>query len=69
MAIALFTLNYFMKKMLLVATAVGGGIAGLILYAQKKNRGNKVVDAAKDAYRTMNDGIGRIERPAHHAMG
>lgn len=56
--------------MLLTATAVGAAIAGLILYYQRKNKpSNKVLGAAKDAYQTMNEGIGQLERPAHHAMG
>ena len=59
-----------MKSMLLTATAVGAAIAGLILYYQRKNKpSNKVLGAAKDAYQTMNEGIGQLERPAHHAMG
>lgn len=59
-----------MKSMLLTATVVGAAITGLILYYQKKNKpANRIEDAAKDAYQTMNEGIGGIERPAHHAMG
>lgn len=59
-----------MKKMLLSATAVGAAIAGLILYYQRKNNNrNSITDAAKNAYQIMNDGLGKIERPAHHAMG
>ena len=56
--------------MLLTATAVAAALAGLILYCQKKNKtGNRIEDAAKDAYQTMNEGIGRVERPMQHAMG
>lgn len=52
-----------MKKILIAATAVGASIAGLILYNRKKNSGPKQVeDAAKDAYKTMNDGLGKVER-------
>lgn len=59
-----------MKTMLVTATAVGAAIAGLILYAQKKNKPeNKVLDAGKNGYQLMNDGNGKLERPAHHAMG
>lgn len=59
-----------MKSILITATAVGAAIAGLILYYQRKNRpANRVLDAAEDAYHTMNEGIGRVERPAQHAMG
>ncbi len=56
--------------MLLAATVVGATIAGLVLYFQRKNKpSNQVLDAAKDAYHTMNNGIGQLERPAYHAMG
>ena len=59
-----------MKSMLIAAATVGTTIAALILYFERKNRNsNRVLDAAKDAYRTMNKGIGKVERPAHHAMG
>jgi hypothetical protein len=59
-----------MKSMLLTATAVGAAIAGLILYYQRKNKpSNRMLGAARDAYSTMNNGIGQLERPAHHAMG
>lgn len=60
-----------MKKILIAATAVGAAIAGIILYNRNKNNeGTKrIEDAAKDAYNTMNDGIGKIERGAMHSMG
>lgn len=60
-----------MKKILIAATAVGAAIAGIILYnGRKRNTGVKQVDnAAKDAYDTMNNGIGKIERSAMHSMG
>ena len=59
-----------MKKMLLSVTAVGAAIAGLIVYYQRRNKtSNRIAGAAKDAYQIMNEGIGRVERPAHHAMG
>jgi hypothetical protein len=59
-----------MKKILIAATAVGATIAGLILYNRRRNSApNRIKDAAKDAYRTMNDGIGKIERNAMHSMG
>jgi hypothetical protein len=59
-----------MKSMLLTATAVGAAIAGLILYYQRKNKpSNRMLGAAGDAYSTLNNGIGQLERPAHHAMG
>ncbi|RYZ30345.1 MAG: hypothetical protein EOO10_03160 [Chitinophagaceae bacterium] len=59
-----------MKNMLLTAAALGAAIAGLVLYYQKKNKPqNRIEDAAKDAYQTMNEGIGSIERPMQHAMG
>lgn len=54
-----------MKKILIAATAVGATIAGIILYSRKRNSGTKEVkDAAKNAYNTMNDGIGKVERGA-----
>ena len=59
-----------MKKILIAATAVGATIAGLILYKRKRNGASgRIEDAAKDAYRTMNDGIGKVERTASHSMG
>ncbi|HTM90979.1 MAG TPA: hypothetical protein VL095_01070 [Flavisolibacter sp.] len=59
-----------MKKILIAATAVGATIAGLILYSRKRNSAPKQIeDAAKDAYRTMNEGIGKLERNAMHSMG
>ena len=55
--------------MLLTATAVGVVIAGLILYFERKNKPqNRIKDAAKDAYQTMNKGIGSVERPMQHTM-
>lgn len=59
-----------MKKILLAATAVGATIAGIILYNRRRNNGSKQIEnAAKDAYDTMNNGIGKIERNAMHSMG
>lgn len=59
-----------MKKILIAATAVGAAIAGIILYNRKRNTGtNRVENAAKDAYDTMNSGIGKIERNTMHSMG
>jgi hypothetical protein len=59
-----------MKKILIAATAVGATIAGIMLYNRKRSNSPKQIeDAAKDAYRTMNDGLGKIERPAMHSMG
>ena len=60
-----------MKKILIAATAVGAAIAGIILYnGRKRNRGAKQIDnAAKEAYDTMNDGIGKVERNTMHSMG
>jgi hypothetical protein len=52
-----------MKKILIAATAVGAVISGIILYSRKRNNATKQVEnAAKDAYNTMNDGIGKVER-------
>ena len=59
-----------MKKILIAATTVGAAIAGIILYSRKRNNGQRQVeDAAKNAYDTMNNGIGKIERNAMHSMG
>jgi len=59
-----------MKKIVIAATAVGAAIAGIILYNRKRTNGNKPVErAAKDAYNTMNDGIGKIEHDTVHSMG
>jgi hypothetical protein len=59
-----------MKKLLVTATAVGAAIAGIILYNRKRNNSGRQVElAAKDAYKTMNNGIGKIERNTMHSMG
>ena len=59
-----------MIKMLIAASAVGTAIAGLLLYSQRKNKiENRITNAAKNAYKTMNSSLGRLERPAHHTMG
>lgn len=59
-----------MKKILIAATAVGSVVAGIILYNRKRNSGTKrIKGAAKDAYKTMNDGLGKIERNTMHSMG
>jgi hypothetical protein len=60
-----------MKSILLAATAVGAAIAGLILYNRRRNiQGSRQIEnAATDAYHTMNNGIGKIERNAMHSMG
>jgi len=59
-----------MKSILIAATAVGAAIAGIILYSRNRNNAaNRVENAAQDAYNTMNNGIGKIERKAMHSMG
>ena len=61
-----------MKKMLIASVAVGAAIAGLIVYSERRNhrkRTNQIGNAAKDAYKTMNAGIGAVERNALHSMG
>ncbi|HEY6954715.1 MAG TPA: hypothetical protein VI385_05690 [Flavisolibacter sp.] len=60
-----------MKKILIAATAVGAAIAGIILYNKRRMNGGsaQVEDAAKNAYDTMNNGLGKIERSAFHSMG
>lgn len=56
--------------MLIAAATVGAAIAALILYSERQRKPeNRIEDAAKDAYRTMNEGIGSIERPLTNAMG
>lgn len=60
-----------MKKILIAATAAGTAIAGIILYNRKRNKSGakRIENAAKDAYHTMNDGIGKVERNTVHSMG
>lgn len=60
-----------MKKVLVAATAVGAAIAGIILYNRKRNNSGRkrIENAAKDAYDTMNEGLGKVERNAMHSMG
>ncbi len=58
-----------MKKLFIVASAVGVAIAGLVLYYQRKGgTANSISGAAKDAYQTMNNGLGKVERPEHQEM-
>ena len=59
-----------MKTMLLSVAIIGIAIAGIVLYTEEKNKPkNRVKDVAEDAYDTMNEAIGGIERPMQHAMG
>ena len=61
-----------MKSILIAATIVAAAGAGLILYLRNRNSGEgskEIKDAAKNAYNTMNDGIGKVERLGQHAMG
>ena len=70
MQIAEFLETSVMKKILIAATAVGAAIAGIVLYNRKRNNGPRQIEnAAKDAYNTMNDGIGKVERSTMHSMG
>ena len=56
--------------MLITATAVGAAIAGLLLYQRRRNSASRVwADAAKDAYKTMNNSLGKLERDPLHTMG
>ena len=56
--------------MLLTVAIVGAAIAGLLLYLENQDRpANRIEDAAEDAYDTMNEAIGSVERPMQHAMG
>lgn len=59
-----------MKNMLIAAVSLGAVAASLILYLDKKNKSqSRIKDAANNAYDSMNGAIGRLERPAYHAMG
>ena len=60
-----------MKKILVAASAVGVTIAGIILYNRGRNaNGSRPIEnAAKDAYNTMNNSLGKIERNSLHSMG
>lgn len=60
-----------MKKIMIAASLVGTFAAGLILYFTNQNRkpAGQIKNAAEDAYRTMNDGIGKVERLGQHSMG
>jgi hypothetical protein len=55
-----------MKKILVTAVLVGAAAAALILYMMDEYSEtdflDDVDDASSDAYRTMNRGIGRVER-------
>ncbi len=66
-------INQRMKNILIAAVIVGAAGAGLILYLNKRNNNatpsNTIKDAATDAYKTMNAGIGKVERLGQHAMG
>ena len=59
-----------MKNILLAATAVGAAIAGIMIFGRKRNNGPKQIEnAAKDAYKTMNYGLGKVERNTLNTMG
>ncbi|MGE5519356.1 MAG: hypothetical protein ACM3VS_05450 [Candidatus Dadabacteria bacterium] len=62
-----------MKNILIAASVVAAAGAGLILYLRKRDtisyKAGDVVDAASKAYKNLNDNMGRIDRPAQHAMG
>jgi len=62
-----------MKSILIAATIVGAAAAGVILYLRNRNAAatsaGNVVDAARDAYNTMNKGMNGAEKRAQHAMG
>ena len=56
--------------MLLTVAIIGVAIAGIILYNEERNKPeNRIKDAAEDAYDTMNEALGSVERPMQHAMG
>lgn len=53
-------------KLLITAAALGAALAGLILYYDRNNKvTGKIINAAGDAYRTMNEGIASVEGPGH----
>jgi hypothetical protein len=59
-----------MKKIFMAATAVGAATAGVIIYLRNRNSEQKTIEnSAKDAYRTMNNGLGKVERLGQHSMG
>ncbi len=61
-----------MKSILIAAAIVGAATAGAILFIQNNLQvGNKsrIKGAAKNAYDTMNAGIGKVERLGQHSMG
>lgn len=59
-----------MKTILLSVVLVGAAIAAIVLYNEEQNKPkNRIKNAAEDAYDTMNEAIGSVERPMHHAMG
>lgn len=60
-----------MKKILIAATTAGVAIAGIILYNRKRSNpsSKRIENAANDAYKTMNEGLGKVERNAMHSMG
>jgi hypothetical protein len=54
----------------MAATAVGAATAGVIIYLRNRNSEQKTIEnSAKDAYRTMNNGLGKVERLGQHSMG
>lgn len=59
-----------MKTMLLTVAIIGVAVAGLILYTEEQKKPkNRIKNAAEDAYDTMNEAIGSVERPMQYAMG
>ena len=61
-----------MKNILIAAAIVGAATAGAILYLKSRNEDDgtkRIKGAARKAYKTMNGGIGRIERTGQHSMG
>jgi Mn2+/Fe2+ NRAMP family transporter len=62
-----------MKSILIAAGIVGAAAAGVILYLRSRETNtegaNEIKGAAKNAYKTMNKGIGKVERLGQHSMG
>lgn len=53
--------------MLIAASALGAGIAGLILYYKQKSKKTKQING--NAVHPAGNGLEQLVRPAHHAMG
>lgn len=59
-----------MKNMLLAAVTTGVAVAAIILYLDNRDRSasNQLKVAARNAYKTMNAGIGHVERSTNPSL-